>query len=296
MRSMTGFGRAEGRVGSSQYTVEIKSVNHRFLDIRFRLPPSLTLFESAFSEKLRGHFERGSFDITIKHRLAPLGGVIATGMKFAVDESALASFLDSVESLKTKKNIKVEVSVDSLVSAGRIIIPLEEAENAESLVDPIKAIFDQAAAQMKEMREKEGLKTKEILKQGINELLGFVKKLEKLAPEQPKRIQEKLKSRIQQWSLPGQVDPQRLEMEVAFYSEKADVSEELTRLTAHAKSFLDLMETKQGVGRRLDFLTQELNREVNTLSSKASILEMTQLAVEIKTAIEKLREQVQNVE
>ena len=149
---------------------------------------------------------------------------------------------------------------------------------------------------MKEMREKEGLKTKAILKQGIGELLGFVQKLEKLAPEQPKRIQEKLKSRIQQWSLPGQVDPQRLELEVAFYSEKADVAEELARLTAHAKSFLDLLETKQGVGRRLDFLTQELNREVNTLSSKASILEMTQLAVEIKTTIEKLRERVQNVE
>lgn len=295
MRSMTGFGRAEGRVGSSQYTVEIKSVNHRFLDIRFRLPPSLTLFESAFSEKLRSHFERGSFDVTIKHRLAPLGGVVATGMKFAVDESALASFLDSVESLK-KKNLKVEVSLDSLVTAGRIIIPVEESESAENLVDPIKGIFDLAAAQMKEMREKEGIKTKEILKQGIAELLSFVQKLEKLAPEQPKRIQEKLKGRIQQWSLPGQVDPQRLELEVAFYSEKADVAEELTRLTAHAKAFLELLETKQGVGRRLDFLTQELNREVNTLSSKASILEMTQLAVEIKTCIEKLREQVQNVE
>lgn len=295
MRSMTGFGRAEGQVGAHQFIVEIKSVNHRFLDVRFRLPPSLSLFESSFHERLRAHFERGAFDVIIKHRLAPQGGMVATGTRFAVDETALQSFLDAVESLK-KRKLNLTPSLDSLLASSRIIVPVEETENSESLLEPVRALFDQAASQMKEMREKEGHRLQAVLKGGIGELVSAVQKIEKLAPEQPVKIAEKLRARIAQWNLPNPVDPQRLEWEVAFYAEKSDVSEELERLHIHAKSFLEMIAAKGAVGRRLDFLTQELNREANTLSSKAAILEMTQLAVEIKTCIEKLREQVQNVE
>lgn len=296
MRSMTGFGRAEGKVGSHLFIVEIKSVNHRFLDTRFRLPSSLNLFESSFAEKLRKHFERGSFDITIRHRLAPQGGVVATGTKYALDEPALESFLGTLKQLKQKAGIASEPSLDSLISTNRIIIAVEEMENPESLLEPVKAIFEEAANQVIQMRKTEGDKLKKVFKDGIKELVEKVKQLEKLAPEQPKRVQEKLKSRIAQWGMGTPVDPQRLEWEVAFYAEKSDVSEELVRLHAHAKAFLELIESSGSIGRRLDFLSQELNREINTLSSKASILEMTQLAVEIKTSIEKLREQVQNVE
>jgi uncharacterized protein (TIGR00255 family) len=296
MRSMTGFGRAEGRVGSQQFIVEIKSVNHRFLDTRFRLPSSLNLFESSFAEKLRKHFERGSFDVTIRHRLAPQGGVVATGTKYALDEPALASFLDAVRHLKQKSGISSDPTLESVLATNRVLIPVEELENPESLLEPVKAIFDQAAQQVMEMRKMEGTKLKTVFKEGIKDLVDKVKELEKLAPEQPKRVQEKLRGRIAQWGMGSPIDPQRLEWEVALYAEKSDVSEELVRLNAHAKAFLELLESSASVGRRLDFLSQELNREINTLSSKASILEMTQLAVEIKTSIEKLREQVQNVE
>lgn len=296
MRSMTGFGRAEGKVGSHQFIVEIKSVNHRYLDVRFRLPPSLSLFENTFSERLRNQFERGSFDVTIRHRLAPQGGIVATGTRYALDETALVSFLDVVKELKNKYGRVYEPTLENLISASRIVIPVEEFENPESLVEPVKQIFDQATAQLLEMRKNEGQKLKEVFRAGIAELTERVKRLEVLAPEQPKKVQEKLKTRIGQWGLSAPVDSQRLEWEVAFYAEKSDVSEELVRLHAHTKTFLELLEAKGSVGRRLDFLTQELNRETNTLSSKASILEMTQLAVEIKTSIEKLREQVQNVE
>lgn len=292
---MTGFGRAEGRVGSSQFTVEIKSVNHRFIDARFRLPSAISLFESSFNETLRKRFERGSFDVTIKHKLTAQEGVVATGTKFALDESALQSFLDSLEALK-KRSLKIAPSLEAMVATSKILIPVEESENPESVLAPVKGIFEQALSQLAEMRKKEGQSLRATLEQGIKDLSAAVTKIEAFAESQPKRIQEKLKARLAQWGLSSPVDPQRLEWEVAFYAEKADVSEELVRLKAHAQSFLELLKTNGPIGRRLDFLSQELNREINTLSSKASILEMTQVAVEIKTSIEKLREQVQNVE
>lgn len=297
MHSMTGFGRAEGRVDHHHFTVEIKSVNHRYLDVRYRLPTSLSLFESAFTERLRNHFERGAFEVSIKHRLAPTGGVITTGTRYAIDDSALQTLLAALKDLNDRHGINLPLTLESVLNSGRILIPVEaDNDGAESALEPVLAIFDHAATQMLAMRLNEGQKTKTVLLQGVAELDVAIKKLDEFAPLQPKRIAEKLAARIQQWQLTSQIDPQRLEWEVALYAEKADVSEELARLRAHTKSFIDILESKQAVGRKLDFLTQELNREVNTLSSKVSILEMTRIAVEIKTGIEKLREQVQNVE
>jgi uncharacterized protein (TIGR00255 family) len=295
MQSMTGFGRAEGSVGASQFTVEVKSVNHRYLDARFRLPNSLSLFEPVLGERLRGMFERGSFEITIRHKVTPAGNTMASGTRFVVDKTALESLIQSLKWVEDNYDLNLKLSPELLAQTGRIFVPIDEPETPESLLSGVKPIFEQALTQMAVMRDTEGKKLKSILKDGINSLSQTVEKLASLAPEQPKRIEERLKARVAQWNLTS-VDPHRLEMEVALYAERADITEELDRLKTHANAFLKHLDSPRGVGRRLDFLTQEILREVNTLGAKATLIEMTQLTVEAKTAVEKLREQVQNVE
>jgi uncharacterized protein (TIGR00255 family) len=156
-------------------------------------------------------------------------------------------------------------------------------------------LFENALKALAAMREAEGKKLKTILKDGITSLAAVVERLSELAGQQPKKIEEKIKARIAQWNLTS-MDNQRLEMEIALYADRADITEEIDRLRTHAKAFLKQLDSPQGIGRRLDFLTQEILREVNTLGAKATLIEMTQLTVEAKTAVEKLREQVQNVE
>ncbi len=292
---MTGFGRAEGKVGSSHFTIEVKSVNHRYLETRFRLPASLSSCESQCSEILRAKFERGAFEINIKHRFAPTGGTLTAGTRFVVDEMAARTLLEGADWICKELKLSEKPSLEFLASTNRVFVAVEENENAESLWAGVKPVYEQALSELSKMRDTEGGKLKKILKDGVDSLSQIVKRVVELAPEQPKRIQEKLKARVAQWAI-APADPQRLEMEIAFLAERADVTEELDRLKTHCAAFLTQLDASQSVGRKLDFLTQELHREVNTLGSKAALIEITQLTVEGKTAVEKLREQVQNVE
>ncbi len=292
---MTGFGRAEGKVGSSQFTIEVKSVNHRYLETRFRLPAALSSCENQCSEILRSRFERGAFEINIKHRYAPSGGTLTAGTRFIVDEMAARTLLEGAEWVRSELKLSDKPSLEFLAATNRVFIPVEEPEGAETLWAGVKPIYEQALNELSKMRDVEGTKLKKILKEGVDTLNKIVQALTLLAPEQPKRIQERLKSRVAQWAI-APSDPQRLEMEIAFLAERADVTEELDRLKTHCTAFLKHLDASQSVGRKLDFLTQELHREVNTLGAKAALIEMTQLTVEGKTAVEKLREQVQNVE
>ena len=146
------------------------------------------------------------------------------------------------------------------------------------------------------MREQEGMKLKTILLQGVSDLVKATSQLSQLAPRQPEKIKERLESRLAKWELSTPMDPHRLEWEIALAAEKADITEEIDRLKTHAEAFTGILNQAGPVGRKLDFLTQELHREVNTTASKSADIEITQVAVGLKTQIEKLREQVQNVE
>jgi len=296
MRSMTGFGRSEGSIGISHFTIEVKSVNHRFLDVRFRIPSALSLYESAFAERLRSQFERGSFEVNIKHRLAPTGATLPASTRFVVDELAAKSFFESCEWLK--KNFKLEkgATLETFLASDRVIVPFEENEEPQNLMESVRQLFDQALSGLATMRASEGKELKVFLNDGIESLLGHVAKLAELAPQQRVRIQERLQTRIASWGLTQPVDAQRLEVEVAFLAERSDITEELDRLRAHAEAFKTQMGAGKAIGRKLDFLTQELHREVNTLGAKAALVEMTRHVVEAKAIVEKLREQVQNVE
>jgi uncharacterized protein (TIGR00255 family) len=295
MKSMTGFGRAEGPIGPATISIEVKSVNHRYLDARFRLPSSLSQFEMGLSEVLRSQFERGSFEIYVKSRMTAVGETIPGTTRIVVDELAMKSMMESCQLLHAKYKTEKIPSLETLALTGRVFVPQEETFDFSSEQEDLKKLFKKALSELDKMRQAEGKRLETILRDGLQALKGHAEELTKIAPTQPERILEKLKNRIAQWPQQN-LDAQRLEWEVAFYADRSDVSEEIDRLKAHIAEFERLLGTSKSVGRKLDFLTQELHREVNTLGSKANLIEMTRLGLDAKTAIEKLREQVQNVE
>lgn len=296
MQSMTGFGRAEQVVGSTQYTVELRSVNHRYLDIRFRLPPTLQMFESVFTECVRARLQRGSLDVSIRQRLAAPSGALESSTRFVVDEKAAQSFVAACKILHEKHGTPAIPSIETMQATGKIFLSLEETQEATTLPPAIRAVFEKAVDALVVERKREGEKTCETLVETTASLKALVDQARALSGAHPSKIREKLEKRIEQWALSGNLDAARLATEVAFYAERADIAEEIQRFEAHLEEFSKLLKQPQPVGRKLDFLTQELHRETNTIASKADDLGLSRLAVEAKTAIEKLREQVQNVE
>jgi len=297
MNSMTGFGRAEGQVGASHFTIEIKSVNHRFLDVRFRQPSFLNQFEIPLAEALRSQCQRGAFEVHIKHKLLSTESSNRVfGSRFAIDELAAKSFMDCCEKLKSKYKLQGEPSLEMLAHNSRIVLAVDETQNLENVFEPVKAIFESAVKELKAARAKEGGKVKDILKAGMKELEKLGKEIEGHAVTQPEEIHKSLTEKLKQWKLTTPIDSTRLEWEVALMAEKADITEEIDRLHVHLAEFTQLLEGEGAIGRKLDFLTQELHRELNTLGVKSEITKMTQLTLEAKSRLEKLRQQVQNVE
>jgi len=296
MKSMTGFGRAELKLGSQQFTLEIKSVNHRFLDLRFRMPPTFGAFEAELSEVVRKFCERGSLDISLRQKWITDSGKLSGNTRFAVDERALESFQQALQLLQKQTQKTGELTLDHFLQTGKIIVASEDNEERPLPLKEILPVFTDALEKLSQMRGKEGENLKTLLLGIISEMKSDLKQIIELAPQQGQRTKERLENRLNQWKINPPLDSNRLEWEVALLAEKADIKEETDRLAGHFQSLIETMESSQPVGRKLDFLTQELHREVNTIASKTSLMEITQLTVRLKSNIEKLREQVQNVE
>ena len=292
MQSMTGFGRAEGKVGDLTYLIECRSVNHRFCEIRFRMPSQFNSFELTLTERLKTFFERGSFEIWIKPKQQSLS--VPGNTRYVIDEKALSSFVDACKWIGEVHKIATTPSIEAIIQTGKILYPVEDSAQ-ESSEDLFK-LFDLAMLSLKGMRGSEGMKLQGVLGAALDEIDQQVTRCRPLAAGLADTVREKLMQRIGQWQLGSPVDRQRLEWEVAFYADRADVHEELDRLNMHVVEFRKLLASASGSGRRLDFLTQEMHREVNTLSSKAGHYDLTRAAVEAKSIVERLREQVQNVE
>jgi len=295
MRSMTGFGRAEGKVGGSIVTIEVKSVNHRFLDARFRMPGPMSLLEIPLSDLLRKKFERGSCEVSVRSRPAAEGAATSS-TRFTVDWAAAESFAEACDQLNHQYKTPRTPSVEAMALTGRIFVPIEESPDPNALLGELKPVFEQALEEVARMRAAEGARLRDTLRQHVAELSRARDALAALAPAHPARIRERLEARVKEWGLEGGNNAQRLELEIAYFADRADITEELDRLKAHLGEFSETLDGSRPAGRKLDFLTQELNREMNTIASKVDSTEMTRLAVEGKTLVERLREQVQNVE
>ena len=220
MQSMTGFGRAEALIGNSHYTFEVKSVNHRFLDARFRLPNGLSQYELQFQEILRSHFERGSFEVGCRQRLNASSNHAAVGTRFVIDEVAAKSIVDGSKWLHDNFNVPLTPSLEVFAMTNRVFVPVDESQDTAQFIEPIKQLFIKAVLDLKTMRTNEGKRLHSLFKTGLNDLSSTLKTLRVLGPEQPVKIKEKLEQRLQNWKLGTQIDASRLEWKSLFWQKR----------------------------------------------------------------------------
>lgn len=290
MRSMTGYGRKQVLVDGRELTVEVKTVNHRFLDISFRLPRAFAFAEDGIRKQMGENLKRGHADVNMTYRNSR-----ADARELSLDEALVQKYADAY--LKIGQMIGNEQPCTAaFIAAQQDVISISVCEEDQEAVQTlIRDTLGEVLADVCNMRETEGEALKRDLAFHLDQLAQNREQIEKLAPGVPKAYQEKLQLRLAELGV-KEIDPARLAQEVALMADRCAIDEELSRLVSHIAQFRATMEQDGEVGRRLDFLTQELNREVNTIGSKASDAEIAKLVVNAKSEIEKIREQVQNVE
>lgn len=291
IRSMTGFGRGEISQDGKEFTVEIKTVNHRYSDIFIKIPRQISFLEDRVRELVGKGISRGKIDVFITYNN------YSDDSKFVTfDEQLAKAYLSAVESLRDKFALADDISV-SLISKFPDVLKVEQAqEDEEQLWSLLKLAVENAVSSLIRMRQTEGEGLKKALLERADVIESMVAEISRRAPEVPKEYKAKLSERIKELLDQQTVDESRLAMEVALFADRCSIDEELVRLTSHLSQFRQILGMDQPVGRKLDFLVQEMNREINTIGSKANDLVITKLVVDVKSEIEKIREQVQNIE
>jgi uncharacterized protein (TIGR00255 family) len=288
--SMTGFGRSKVVSGPFSINVEIKSVNHRFSEFSIRMPRQLLKIEEKIKKKLNQHIRRGRVEVYVT-----LEGEGMVTRKVHVDWKLIDDYYQFIEQAKQKYGLEGKLTLQELMGQNELV-HIEESEiGNEDLEDIVLTGIEEAVVLLKEMRTAEGEELKKDITGNLYQLETSVIELRKYAPLVVQGYKERLTKRMQEF-LNGQYDEARILTEVAIFADKADINEEMTRLCSHIQQFLQTLEDQEPIGRKLDFLVQEMNREVNTIGSKANDSNIAKMVVEMKSLLEKLKEQIQNIE
>ncbi len=294
MRSMTGYGRRQIIRDGREMTVEIKTVNHRFLDLSFRLPRALNFAEDPLRRQIGHMLKRGHADVSVTYLNRR-----EDAREVRVDEVLAGQYKEAL--LKVRRaaggeDVAISAEDAAWIASQPDVLQVSVCEeDQEAVLRLLDETAREALQDVCAMRDKEGAALREDLALHLNEVARLREEIVKIAPRVPVMYQEKLQARLRELGV-KEADPQRLAQEVALMADRCAVDEELSRLESHISQMRAALEMEGEAGRRLDFLTQELNREVNTIGSKASDAEITKLVVTAKSEIEKLREQIQNVE
>ena len=290
IRSMTGFGKAKYEVDGRTYNVEIKSVNHKYSDITVKLPRFLNYLEDKIRKRISSSISRGKIDVFINFENYSQKGI---NIKF--NRELAKEYIKELTALSQETGIQNNInSLD--ISKMPEVLKIEEDGNEEQIEKELLIAVDEALGKFIKMRETEAVK----LVQDMEERIKFVsEKINEISEFSAGLVNEyvvKLEARIKEMLKTDVVDEARLAQEIVIYSDKCSIEEELTRLSSHINQFSKLIKESSPIGKKLDFLIQEINRETNTIGSKANCLEITNRVIEIKTEIENIREQVQNIE
>ena len=291
IRSMTGFGRASAAAPACEVTVEATSVNRKQLDVAANLPRTLAQLETALRDRVAGSISRGRINLSI--RINPGQSALAAT---SVDLDAAARVVAAARSLKEHFTLSGELSIDTLLKAPGILRSPEEILAPDCVAPVLDAALTKALSALNAMREQEGTILRQDLLQRLDTLSRSVDAIRLLAAEVPTRQRTALLERIRQAGLELQADPDRLERELALFADRSDITEELTRLESHIAQFRTRLDTETAPGRTLDFLCQELARELNTAGVKCAHSGISALIVSSKAELERIREQVQNIE
>ena len=287
LRSMTGFSRETTSTEIGQLSLEVRSVNHRYLDPTFKMPELLRALEPELREKLQNSVSRGKVEVSIR-------------IDFDDAETAHLSFNESA----AKELLALHAKANHMLGTSTQLTALQLMQlpgvmkastlDADSIKAPLFALFNDALKSFLANREREGERLKEMMIDRLSQMAVLVEKAREQRPLAVGKIEERLRLRLE--NLDIEHDPQRFEQELVYVTQRLDIDEEIDRLTAHIAEMKHVFDRNEPVGRRLDFLTQELNREANTLGSKSQDVVLTQIGVDLKVLIEQIREQIQNIE
>ncbi len=292
MKSMTGFGRGEAKDSERQFVVEIKSVNHKFNDILVRLPRKLAYLEEKIKSLIKEEIKRGRVEVHIS-----LENIGDSDTIVSLNQPLAEQYINCLRIMKERLDILDDISVSLLAKFPDVLKITPKEEDEQAVWCCLEKALMKALETLMEMRVAEGKKLAEDIFDRCDYILKIVKQIENRAPQVVFEYRQKLRERISELLEDNiEIDEQRLSMEVALFADKSNITEEIVRLKSHLSQLKKSVEEKEPIGRKLDFLIQEMIREINTIGSKASDLEITNHVVDIKSELEKIREQAQNIE
>ncbi|MDD3403432.1 MAG: YicC family protein [Hespellia sp.] len=291
IKSMTGFGRCEISKGQKKFTVELKGVNHRYLDVNIRMPKKLNFFEASIRTLLKKYANRGKVDIFISYE-----DLSEHQVSLKYNETLAAEYMSYFKQMEETFSLDNDIRVSALSRCPEVITMEEQTEDEEELWNGLKEALEGAFTQFVQTRTAEGENLKKDIIGKLEGMSETVTSIEERSPQIVADYRAKLENKMQELLADTQIEESRIASEVIIFADKICTDEEIVRLKSHISHMKDTLEEKEGIGRKLDFIAQEMNREANTILSKANDLEISNYAIDLKTEIEKVREQIQNIE
>lgn len=291
LRSMTGYGRSENIIDGRHIIFEIKSVNHKFFECNARLPRSCMFLEDKLKTLVQGKISRGKVDVFLQ-----LETLESTDTEVLVNHSLASAYVKALRELKEEYSLPDEVSLSLLARCPDLLSVRKAQEDEDALWAAVAEVAEAAIDSFLEMRKSEGVRLQKDILEKAGHLEALVDEVEKITPETVAEYRERLQTKIEEMLGANHFDEQRVLTEVAVFADKVAVDEETVRLRSHIRQLRQLSESEEPVGRKIDFLVQEMNREANTIGSKSVNSKIAYLVVDMKSEIEKIREQIQNVE
>lgn len=291
IKSMTGFGRCEWTDGIRKFTVELKGVNHRYLDMNIRMPKKLNFFDASIRNLLKQYANRGKIDLFITYEDSSENQV---SLKY--NEPLAKEYLMYLKQMSESFQLDFDVRVSTLSRYPEVLTMEEQVLDEEELWNGLEKALKGAFAEFRDTRIAEGESLKKDIIEKLDEMLLNVDAVERRAPEIVSEYRSKLKIKLNEILEEKQLDENRIAAEVVLFADKICTDEETVRLRSHIEHMKQTLGLEEGIGRKLDFIAQEMNREANTILSKANDIETSNYAIELKTSIEKVREQIQNIE
>jgi uncharacterized protein (TIGR00255 family) len=289
---MTGYGHGESAKDGFKFTVELNSVNRKQSDVTINLPKELIELEPRIRDAINAKLSRGRINVVVAYHR----GTAKAEEQIELDLALAKAYYRAIQRLQKQMKLNGSLTLDTILRAPGVLKLAESMVDAEATWPGVEAALRKALLQMVKMREKEGKFLAEDLARRLDTIGTGVELIQTVAPEAVKRYREQLHARVKEAGLNVPLDDERLVKEVVIFADRCDITEELTRLESHLSQFREQLQANEPVGRTLDFLAQEMNREINTVGSKANAAEVSQQVVKMKAELEKIREQVQNIE
>ena len=292
IRSMTGFGHGEVSNDKNQkVTVEMKSVNHRYCDISLKLPKKLAMFEANIRNIMKEYASRGKIDIYVSYE-----DLSETAVSLHYNQAMAEEYMQVFKKMQEDFNIETKITAEAIAKYPEVVTIYEVQQDEEVWWELLEAALRQAAEKFVETRTIEGANLKRDLLGKLDQMAADVAFIEERSPQIIAEYRSKLEEKVKEFLEDSTIEENRIAAEVTLYADKIAVDEEIVRLQSHISSMTDVLESDESIGRKLDFMAQEMNREANTILSKSSDVDLADHAIELKTNVEKVREQIQNIE